>query len=187
MEAIADKRFRVFFITEEDPLYTIRFFEVFLAEYPRAELQIIGATLAKAFNEPLTRTARRLLQFYGPKDFLRVFLWYAQVRIGGQNNTNLFKQYEVPIIETGSVNEANYVSTLRALKLDLIVSVAAPQIFKKELLSSARLGCINIHSGRLPCYRGMMPIFWQLLAGEKTATVTIHEMVEKLDAGGIIT
>jgi methionyl-tRNA formyltransferase len=32
----------------------------------------------------------------------------------------------------------------------------------------------------------MMPNFWQLLHGETHATITIHEMVEKLDAGGII-
>jgi methionyl-tRNA formyltransferase len=32
----------------------------------------------------------------------------------------------------------------------------------------------------------MMPNFWQLLAGERHATVTVHEMVEKLDAGAIL-
>jgi methionyl-tRNA formyltransferase len=32
----------------------------------------------------------------------------------------------------------------------------------------------------------MMPNFWQLLKGEKAAVVTVHEMAEKLDAGGIL-
>jgi methionyl-tRNA formyltransferase len=32
----------------------------------------------------------------------------------------------------------------------------------------------------------MMPTFWQLLSGEPSATITIHEMAEKLDAGGIV-
>ena len=32
----------------------------------------------------------------------------------------------------------------------------------------------------------MMPNFWQLLHGEPHATITIHEMAAKLDAGGII-
>ncbi|MBC8421740.1 hypothetical protein H8D99_01250 [bacterium] len=32
----------------------------------------------------------------------------------------------------------------------------------------------------------MLPNFWQLLPGEQGATVIIHEMAEKIDAGGII-
>jgi methionyl-tRNA formyltransferase len=32
----------------------------------------------------------------------------------------------------------------------------------------------------------MMPTFWQMLGGEDSVTVTIHEMVPKLDAGGVI-
>jgi methionyl-tRNA formyltransferase len=32
----------------------------------------------------------------------------------------------------------------------------------------------------------MMPTFWQLRHGEHEAVVTIHEMAEKLDAGGVI-
>ena len=45
---------------------------------------------------------------------------------------------------------------------------------------------LNIHSGRLPKYRGMMPTFWQLLAGEREATITVHEMVPRLDAGAVL-
>jgi len=64
--------------------------------------------------------------------------------------------------------------------------VAAPEIFRKGILDAARLRCINIHSGRLPKYRGMMPTFWQLLHGEERATVTVHDMAEKLDAGAVL-
>ena len=31
-----------------------------------------------------------------------------------------------------------------------------------------------------------MPTFWQMKNGEKCVTVTIHEMAEKLDAGGVV-
>ena len=49
-----------------------------------------------------------------------------------------------------------------------------------------RFGCINLHSAPLPRYQGMMPNFWTMVHGEPQATVTVHEMVEKLDAGDII-
>jgi methionyl-tRNA formyltransferase len=85
-----------------------------------------------------------------------------------------------------SVNDPEYLERVRRLSPDVIVSVAAPEIFRKELLRTPRLGCVNIHSGRLPVYRGMMPTFWQMMRGEPTVTVTVHEMAEKLDAGGIL-
>ena len=37
----------------------------------------------------------------------------------------------------------------------------------KTSCSRPRLRCLNIHSGRLPKYRGMGATFWQLLAGER--------------------
>jgi methionyl-tRNA formyltransferase len=85
-----------------------------------------------------------------------------------------------------SVNAPEYLARVRQLSPDVIVSVAAPEIFRKEILGIPRLGCINIHSGRLPVYRGMMPTFWQMMRGESAVTVTVHEMAEKLDAGGIL-
>ena len=66
------------------------------------------------------------------------------------------------------------------------MSVSAPQIFRHELLHAPRHGCINIHNGRLPDYRGMLPNFWQMLNGETQAITTIHSMVRKLDAGTVI-
>ncbi len=32
----------------------------------------------------------------------------------------------------------------------------------------------------------MMPNFWQMLHGEAEATVTVHEMAERLDAGDVL-
>jgi methionyl-tRNA formyltransferase len=85
-----------------------------------------------------------------------------------------------------SVNQPEYVKQIRVIAPDVIVSVAAPEIFKPELLGIPRLGCINLHSGRLPAYRGMMPTFWQMLRGEPAITITVHRMAEKLDAGDVL-
>jgi methionyl-tRNA formyltransferase len=90
------------------------------------------------------------------------------------------------MIPAVSVNSPEYLERVRRLAPDVIVSVAAPEIFRKEILRIPRLGCINIHSGRLPVYRGMMPTFWQMLHGEPAITVTVHEMAEALDAGKIL-
>ena len=90
------------------------------------------------------------------------------------------------MIDTKSVNAPSYIDLTAGLAPDVVVSVAAPEVFKKPFLDVPKIKCINIHSGRLPVYRGMMPNFWQLLHGEPHATITIHEMAEQLDAGDII-
>jgi methionyl-tRNA formyltransferase len=125
-------------------------------------------------------------RFYGPLDFMRLCIRFALVKARGVSIENLARGRGIRVLPAASVNDPAYIQQVRALKPDVIVSVAAPEIFRKDILASASKRCINIHSGRLPKYRGMMPNFWQLLHGERFATVTVHEMAEKLDAGDVL-
>ncbi|MCC5822902.1 MAG: hypothetical protein LAT64_04745 [Phycisphaerales bacterium] len=186
MTAITGRKLKLLFVTEDDPLYVIRFFEVFFAEYPKDEIEIVGVSVQDAFHEPIWKTARRMLRFYGPVDFVRLCFRYVGVKLRGDSIAKLALQRGLQTVPCGSVNDPAYIETVRELKPDVVASVAAPEIFRKGILEVPSLGCINIHSGRLPVYRGMMPNFWQLLHGEEHAVVTVHEMVEKLDAGDIL-
>jgi methionyl-tRNA formyltransferase len=177
---------RLLFVTEDDPLYVIHFFDVFFGEYPREEFEIVGITVSRAFAESRLATALRVLRFYGISDFTRLGVRFAAAKLQGRSIEALARKESVPILSTASVNDPAYVDRVRRLRPDAIVSVAAPEIFEEELLASARLGCINLHSGRLPKYRGMMPTFWQMLNSEPHATVTVHEMVPALDAGAVL-
>lgn len=186
MSVIDDRPLRLLFVTEDDPLYVIRFFEVFFEEYPKEQIEIVGVSVQEAFHEPKHKTFRRILKFYGPVDFCRLLARYIKVKLRGDSIAKLAKDKGLPVVPCASVNDPEYIERVVAINPDVIASVAAPEIFKKPIIDTPALGCINIHSGRLPIYRGMMPNFWQLLKGEKTACVTVHEMVEKLDAGGIL-
>ncbi len=180
-----DGPLRVLVITEDDPLYVIRFFEEFLSALPD-KIQVIGMTVSEAFHEPITKTAARMLRFYGLVDFMRLCARYAMAKLGRRSIAKLASGMGIELLRTPSVNDQAYLDQVRKLEPDVVMSVAAPEIFREELLAVPRLGCVNIHSGRLPAYRGMMPTFWQLLAGESCATVTVHEMVEQLDMGRIL-
>ena len=72
------------------------------------------------------------------------------------------------------------------MKADLIITAAFGQLLPKELLDAPRLGCINVHASLLPKYRGGAPIHKAIMDGETETGVTIMYMVEKLDAGDII-
>lgn len=189
-DVVADEallpKLRVLFVTEDDPLYVIRFFDIFFAEYPREELEICGITIDRAFHEPMWKTLGRMHGFYGPWGAFRQGLRFIDARLRGRSIASLARSAGVPLVRARSVNQLEYIAQVRAIAPDVIVSVAAPEVFKPELLDVPRLGCINIHSGRLPMYRGMMPTFWQMLRGERAVTMTVHRMAEKLDAGDVL-
>jgi methionyl-tRNA formyltransferase len=179
-------KLRLLFITEDDPLYVIRLFEVFFREYPAELFEISGITIDRPFHEPPWKTLRRMNGLYGPGGVARIgarFLWAKLTR---RSIARLAAAQGIPMFPTTSVNDPEYLEQVRRLAPDVIVSVAAPEIFRKGILALPRLRCINIHSGRLPVYRGMMPTFWQMMRGESSVTVTVHDMAEKLDAGGVL-
>lgn len=179
-------RLRVLFVTEDDPLYVIRLFEVFFRQYPRETIEVCGITIDRPFHEPPWKTFSRMLRFYGFAGVARLTGRFLQAKVRGRSIGRLAAEHSIPMIPGRSVNAPEYVETVRRMSPDLIVSVAAPEIFRKEILRTPRCGCINVHSGRLPVYRGMMPTFWQMMRGENEVTVTVHEMVEVLDGGKIL-
>ncbi|HOP40289.1 MAG TPA: formyl transferase [Geobacteraceae bacterium] len=197
MESAPARNFRILFITQDDPFYVRLFFEEFFSAYQHRD-EIAGVVLAAAMGKKSPFSlARQMLDFYGPLNFIRIGLLFISYRVLGNLATlsgwkkfysiqSLCKSCHVQVLRENRVNSPDFLEKVRAIKPDLIISVAAPVIFKKELLSIPACGCINIHHGMLPQYRGMLPNFWQMFHGEKQAGITVHEMSEKLDDGRII-
>jgi len=85
-----------------------------------------------------------------------------------------------------NVNDPAFLDFLREHNVDLVVSIACPQIVRRDLLNCPAEGVINIHGALLPKYRGKLPSFWVLANGEQKTGVTVHYMNEQLDDGPII-
>ena len=51
---------------------------------------------------------------------------------------------------------------------------------------TARRGAFNMHGSLLPRYRGRAPVNWAVINGETETGATLHDMVEKPDAGRIV-
>ena len=75
---------------------------------------------------------------------------------------------------------------LLKLSVDMIVTCAYGQIIPKELLDFPKYGCINVHASLLPKLRGGAPIHKAIINNYSRTGVTIMYMVEKMDAGDII-
>ena len=75
---------------------------------------------------------------------------------------------------------------LRAIAPDFIFSFYYRRMLAPEVLASAKRGAYNMHGSLLPKYRGRAPVNWAVLHGETETGATLHEMVAKPDAGGIV-
>ncbi len=75
---------------------------------------------------------------------------------------------------------------LRDLAPDLVVVSAYGRLLPPEVLAIPRLGCINVHASLLPKYRGAAPVQWALVNGEQRTGVTLMQMDEGLDTGGML-
>lgn len=96
------------------------------------------------------------------------------------------EKLSIPVIQPEKLIGSKELKEIIALEADLIVTAAFGQLLPKELLDAPRLGCINVHASLLPKYRGGAPIHKAIMEGETETGVTIMYMVEKLDAGDII-
>lgn len=72
-------------------------------------------------------------------------------------------------------------------KPDLIITAAYGQLLPNALLDYPTYGSINVHASLLPELRGGAPIHYAILEGKQETGITIMYMVEKLDAGDILT
>lgn len=94
---------------------------------------------------------------------------------------------EQPIATLNRINSAESLAVLRAGEPDLILSIRYGGILREEAIVIPTLGVINLHSGRLPQYRGVLATFRALLAGETTLGTTLHYISDPgIDTGEII-
>ena len=70
--------------------------------------------------------------------------------------------------------------------VEAMVVAAYGLILPKALLALPKRGCINIHASLLPRWRGAAPIQRAILAGDAETGVTIMQMDEGLDTGGML-
>ncbi len=84
-------------------------------------------------------------------------------------------------------NQGAGLDQLRDHGADLLVSIRYRRILRDPAISVPRLGIINLHSGLLPDYRGVMATFWAMLHGAGEVGTTLHRIVDSgIDTGPII-
>jgi methionyl-tRNA formyltransferase len=91
----------------------------------------------------------------------------------------------IAVWPTHRVREPELADTLRAARVDLVLNAHSLDIFHPAVLTAPTIGAFNLHPGPLPGYAGLNCPSWAILRGERTYGVTVHRMVERIDAGTI--
>jgi methionyl-tRNA formyltransferase len=89
----------------------------------------------------------------------------------------------VPVCQPVTLRDSGTIDQLLSVQADVICVAAYGLILPPAALSAARLGAINVHASLLPRWRGAAPIQRAILAGDRTAGVSIMRMEEGLDTG----
>ena len=96
------------------------------------------------------------------------------------------KDATLNIYQPPHVNTDEVIKFLKTLSPDLFVVVAYGQILSQEILDIPKIFSINAHASLLPRYRGAAPINWSIINGDSKTGITIIKMIDKMDAGPII-
>jgi methionyl-tRNA formyltransferase len=74
---------------------------------------------------------------------------------------------------------------IQELAPDLGVIVAYGGLVREPLLSTPRLGWINLHFSLLPRWRGAAPVQRAIIAGDDVTGASVFQLVPELDAGDV--
>jgi len=186
---------RILIITEQDEFYLPLSVDCLLRNLGEEVVKVVCAR-----NPLLPGKLATARKFYGAFGLLPIFLqglrlvrakvldsfprlnfsdrYYSVKRVCEAHNT--------PYSYAQNINAPDFLQHCRELNIDLIASVSPTQIFKDALISLPKHGCINIHTAKLPKYRGLYPTYWAMACGEKTVGVSIHYIEKGIDTGRII-
>jgi len=99
----------------------------------------------------------------------------------------LQRRFGVPVQTIATLKDPSELQKLRDMRADLFVSIRFGKILGAEALGLPLRGVLNLHSGLLPQYRGVLATFRALLNGDAEIGCTLHWIDSPgIDVGGIV-
>jgi len=186
---------RVLIITEEDEFYLPLSIGYLLKNCGEDIVEVVCAR-----NPLLPSKFRAACKFFNAFGFGPIFYQGMRVvkakildSLSLLNFTNRYysikrvcQAYNIPYSHSGSINSPEFLQHCNDLNIDLVASVSPTQIFKEGLINLPRYGCVNIHTAKLPEYRGLYPTYWAMACGEKVIGISIHYIEKGIDTGKIL-
>lgn len=188
---------KILFIVDEFPFFLPEYLDK-TVEILKKKHKIIGITplvtphgqktlysylMQNIFRLGLTAVIKLSIEYMKLK--IGLLLYKLHLTSSPYSISQVAVKHGIKRMDTENVNSEKYLSKLKKLQPDIIVS-SCSQIFKKNILGLPKISCINRHSALLPAYGGLFPIFQAMIHNEKTAGATVHKMVAGIDKGEIL-
>ena len=93
------------------------------------------------------------------------------------------RELEIPLLQAGSVNDAEAREALATLSPEALCVCAYGALIKEPLLSEYLI--FNVHPSLLPRWRGAAPIERAIMAGDELTGVSIIRLTAGLDSGPV--
>lgn len=181
---------KILFCVNRDIYGNIALNHIFPALSPNDDLKVFFSE--SVAGNRATGAALTYLRFY-EQDLLNEFLFPQQEALSatGAGRLKTFDQlsqcYQAPMRLISSINAPDILAEIEEFAPDVIVSIRFGHIFKEAALKLPRLGVLNLHSGLLPEYRGILATFWSLLHQRKDYGFTLHTITDStIDTGAIV-
>ncbi|MDB9756840.1 formyl transferase [Pseudomonadales bacterium] len=101
-------------------------------------------------------------------------------------STRLASFSDLGAIELNDINGADF-QTFTASAPDLVISIRHMSILKPPVIEVPKFAVINLHSGLLPAYQGVMSTFRAMANGDANLGTTLHFIEDSsIDSGSII-
>lgn len=99
----------------------------------------------------------------------------------------LAQTHQWPLTMIERLDTPGLLEEVQAFAPDVMVSIRFGKIFKGPWITLARHGILNLHSGLLPEYRGVLATFWTLLQQRSEYGCTLHWIEDgTIDTGGTL-
>ena len=95
-------------------------------------------------------------------------------------------QHSLPVFQPLSLKSEEEQQNMAALQADLMVVVAYGLILPAPILTTPRMGCVNVHASLLPRWRGAAPIQRAILEGDEETGICYMQMDKGLDTGDVL-
>ena len=92
----------------------------------------------------------------------------------------------IPVYQPEKLRDPGVVAHIAELAAAVFVVAAYGKIIPNAVLALPARGSLNVHASLLPRWRGASPIEAAILAGDPDSGVSIMEVVQKMDAGPVV-
>jgi methionyl-tRNA formyltransferase len=145
---------------------------------------------AKVGNNSILPKQLKTLKFFEQDLFNKLI----SPLIPASKNINTFKPFDEfspflhsDVRDVHKINSPEAIDDLNALSPDLIVSIRFGGILKETVINIPKKGVINLHSGILPKYKGVMATFWAMKNNDSEIGTTLHTIDDgSIDTGQVV-